>query len=455
MLGIANLNRYPAYKPSGVEWLGEVPEHWTIERLKSSVDNILDQGIEQRGASVHIALEHVESWTGRIRYAAWDSSFDSQLKGFRSGDVLFGKLRPYLAKVARPTNGGCCVGEFLVLRPRYQGLRGAFLELFLRSKPVIDAVNSSTFGAKMPRADWRFIGGMSVVRPSLLEQSAIACFLNHIDRKIQRYIHAKQKLIVLLQEQKQAIIRHAVTGRIDVRTGRPYDAYKPSGVNWLEQVPAHWQVRRLKSICTMKSGEGITEMSIEPTGNYPVYGGNGIRGYTSNYTHDGNYALIGRQGALCGNVHTARDRFYASEHAVVVALRGRNVLEWFSAVLATMDLNQYSIAAAQPGLAVERVLNLWVPVPDSREQKVIATHIEQRTAGIDEAVARARCKIDLLREYRTRLIADVVTGKLDVREAAARLPEADPLASEEGIETVHTGVDSNPEECQAAQEVSL
>ena len=97
---IADLKPYPAMKDSGVPWLGEVPEHWTIERLKSSMNNIVEQTAERRGTDRYVALEHVESWTGRLRHAGLDVSFDSQVKCFRSGDVLFGKLRPYLAKVS-------------------------------------------------------------------------------------------------------------------------------------------------------------------------------------------------------------------------------------------------------------------------------------------------------------------------------------------------------------------
>ena len=205
------------------------------------------------------------------------------------------------------------------------------------------------------------------------EQTAIVRFLDHTDRRIRRYIRAKQKLIALLEEQKQAIIHQAVTGQIDVRTGQPYPSYKDSGVEWLGDVPKHWEIWRLKILCSMKSGEGITAESIEPMGEYPVYGGNGIRGYTSNYTHDGEFVLIGRQGALCGNIHVARGQFWASEHAVVAALNPGFVLEWFSAILGVMNLNQYSIAAAQPGLAVERVLNLWLPVPPPQEQSMLVS----------------------------------------------------------------------------------
>jgi type I restriction enzyme S subunit len=204
---------------------------------------------------------------------------------------------------------------------------------------------------------------------------------------------------------------------------------KPSGVEWLGDVPEHWEMRRLKTLCRMKSGDGITAMSIEPAGEYPVYGGNGVRGYTSNYTHDGEFALIGRQGALCGNIHLVRGRFWASEHAVVATLyRGYNI-EWFGAILTITNLNQYSIAAAQPGLAVERILTLWLPVPPAQEQVHIAKYIEHETADITKAVDRTQREISLILEYRTRLTADVVTGKLDVR--AVELSALDEVESPE------------------------
>jgi type I restriction enzyme, S subunit len=184
----------------------------------------------------------------------------------------------------------------------------------------------------------------------------------------------------------------------------------------------------------MRSGESITSMTIEPAGEYPVYGGNGIRGYTSRYTHDGDFALIGRQGALCGNIHIAHGRFWASEHAVVAFLHSGHVLDWFGAILGVMNLNQYSIAAAQPGLAVERVMSLRLPVPPAREQALIAEYIERETTGITKAVDQVHREMSLLREFRNRLIADVITGKLDVREVAARLLKQAPVEPLDEIE---------------------
>ena len=208
---------YPAYKPSGVEWLGEVPAHWTTERLKSSMSNIVEQTTERHGTVLYVALEHVESWTGRLRHAGLDVSFDSQVKYFQSGDVLFGKLRPYLAKVTRPTSDGVCVGEFLVLRPRHSNATAPYMEQLLRSKLIIDAVNSSTFGAKMPRADWRFMGGMTVALPPLSEQADIVCYLDEITADIATVIDRAHCQINLLQEYRTRLIADVVTGKLDVR----------------------------------------------------------------------------------------------------------------------------------------------------------------------------------------------------------------------------------------------
>jgi type I restriction enzyme S subunit len=262
--------------------------------------------------------------------------------------------------------------------------------------------------------------------PPLADQAVIVRFLDHADRRIQRAIRAKQKLIALLNEQTQAVIQHAITRGLD-----PNARLKPSGVDWLGEVPEHWEVKRLKTICRMKSGDGITAERIEAAGTYPVYGGNGLRGYSEDFTHSGEYVLIGRQGALCGNVHVATGKFWASEHAVVASLDARHSVPWFAALLTVMDLNQYSVAAAQPGLAVERILNLGVTVPPPEEQRMIADGIARRTAPLERAARTAEREVNLLREYRTRLIADVVTGKLDVRGAAAGLPvevgEPEPL----------------------------
>ena len=194
-----------------------------------------------------------------------------------------------------------------------------------------------------------------------------------------------------------------------------YPNMKDSRVPAFGAIPAHWQVPRIKNLCCMRSGEGITAESIQSVGPYPVYGGNGQRGFTSKYTHDGNFVLIGRQGALCGNVHLARGRFWASEHAVVATVRSDRLPEWLGAILSVMDLNQYSIAAAQPGLSVERVLNLRLPVPPTSEQAAIVRFLDHADRRIRRYIRAKRKLIALLEEQRQAIIHEAVAGRIDVR----------------------------------------
>ena len=416
---------YPACKYSGLPWLGDVPEHWDVRRLKHAVQ------INPETLSEDTDLEYLFNYmdinsvgtgymsTPPVRQVFGNAPSRAR-RVMRTGDTAISTVRTYLKAayhLQRDWPDLIASTGFAILRPPV-GIVPALLGHFVRSDAFVRQVVANSVGIAYPAISETKLGTLCLPLPPLSEQRAIVRYLDYVDLRISRYIAAKQKLIDLLEEEKQAIINQAVTRGLD-----PNVRLKPSGVEWLGDVPEHWEVRRLKTICQMKSGEGITAESIETSGEYPVYGGNGLRGYTSLYTHDGAFALIGRQGALCGNVHIARGNFWASEHAVVATLgRGHNV-DWFGAILTAMNLNQYSIAAAQPGLAVERVLNLHLPVPPGQEQKQIANHIEVATANIDSAIVRARRQVELLQEYRTRLIADVVTGKLDVREAAGQLPD--------------------------------
>ncbi len=446
---------YPAYKDSGVPWLGEVPAHWEIQRLKALLANVVDQTSERNEHEIYLALEHIESWTGRIRESESDVSFDSQVKRFQAGDVLFGKLRPYLAKVACPDRNGVCVGEFLVLRSHGGNLLPSYLKHLLRSKPIIDAIDASTFGAKMPRANWQFIGGMEQPAPPLPEQTAIGGFLDHADRRIRRYIRAKQKLITLLEEQKQALIHQAVTGRIDVRTGQPYPAYKPSGVEWLGDVPAHWEVKKLRH-CGIIAG-GMTPSMENPRfwdGSIPwvtpkdmkreticdsgmKVTGAAVRETSLRLIHPPAVLMVVRGMILARRVPIARTTSPVTINQDMKALTPVSGIkaEFLARALdSAQDAFVPLIDEAGHGtrrLPTERWQALTVAIPPEDEQGMIVDFLRRSTHNVAAAIDSARGLVTCLHEYRTRLMADVVTGKLDVREAAAALPAVDPLAAED------------------------
>ena len=461
---IADLKPYPGYKPSGVEWLGEVPEHWDVERLKRCMANIIEQTSVRNDNELYVGLEHVESWTGRLTGVDEDIEFDSQVKSFEAGDILFGKLRPYLAKVTRPTRNGVCVGEFLVLRPRDKRVVGACIERSLRAKPMIDAVASSTFGAKMPRADWQFVGAMPIAVPPVTEQIAIVRFLDHADRRIRRYIHAKEKLIALLEEQKQVIIHQAVTGRIDSRAGRPYPTYKPSGVEWLGDVPAHWEFRAAKwyyrevddrsetGMEELLSVSHITGVTPRSEKSVTMFKAESNVGYKLCKPDD---IVVNTMWAWMAALGVAKQAGIVSpSYAVYRSRRSSNLRGDYANLLlrTTAYKNEYGrrstgIRSSRLRLYPEEFLRIKILCPPVEEQQHIVTFLANESKAQQQSIEFLRREVDLLREYRTRLIADVVTGKLDVREAAAALRDepGDPDAAEADCAEPEGGDDDRPD----------
>ena len=419
---------------------GYEPKHWEPKRLKTLVEQINEPTKELRPGDVYIALEHVESWTGRVRIPDTEVEFDSQAKRFQVGDILFGKLRPYLAKVTLPDKGGACVGEFLVLRPNPAHVYSPYLARLLRSKPVIDAVDASTFGAKMPRADWRFIGNMVHPLPSVPEQAAIVGFLDHTDGQIQRYIAGKERLIALLEEKRQALIHQAVTRGLD-----PSVRLKPSGVEWLGEVPEHWEMRRLKQVSAIQTGitigptyddEGLIERPYLRVANvqsdHPDLSKvTTIRASPAEIkratlevgdvlmTEGGDIDKLGRGCLWLGEIPDCLHQ----NHVFAVRPDPRHLNpEFLVALMGSFQARTYFYVTAKQTTnlaATNRTTlgNLPMCLPSADEQLYIIEYITARCRAQDDAIERNRRQINLMNEYRTRLIADVVTGQLDVREA--------------------------------------
>lgn len=195
-----------------------------------------------------------------------------------------------------------------------------------------------------------------------------------------------------------------------------YAKYKDSGINWLgtkNPIPSHWNLERVKDMGNYRSGDYISALDMDIENSYPVYGGNGFRGLSKDYNHNGDYILIGRQGALCGNINYATGKFWATEHAVVVYKRKMTDIKWLGELLKVMNLNQYSLSAAQPGLSVDRIKRLELPVPPFPEQKAIAQYLDAKTQAIDKKVSLLQKKIDYYTELRVSIINDAVTKGLN------------------------------------------
>lgn len=420
---ISDLKPYATYKNSSVSWLGKVPEHWDIAPLGALLRERGETNDEGQVTEVLSVLKDrgVIPYADKGNIGNKKSDDITRYKIVRPNDIVVNSMNVIIGSVGLSSLTGCLSPVYYVLTRRSDVDDPGYLSAYFSTKPFqrsLVRIGNGILAHRM-RISMELMKREPFPRPPSDEQAAIVRFLDHADGRIRRYIGAKQKLIKLLDEQKRVIAHRAVTEGVHGSVKK-----RPSGVDWLGHVPAHWEIKRLKFLARMKSGENITSFEIEDSGEYPVYGGNGLRGYTSAFTHEGDYVLIGRQGALCGNINYAHGRFWASEHAVVATLAAGHDLVWFGALLRAMNLNQYSQAAAQPGLAVERIANIPVPVPDPAEQKEIAQHIEAESRSVDQALAVAEGEVALLHEYQARLVVDVVTGRLDVREAVRVLPEA-------------------------------
>ena len=193
---------------------------------------------------------------------------------------------------------------------------------------------------------------------------------------------------------------------------------KDSGIEWIGEVPEEWGITKLKYICRMQSGNNLTslEISSENDGGkiFPVYGGNGQRGYYSDFTNEGNYCLVGRQGALAGNVHFVSGKFWATDHAIVVYEHTHAYSKYLCYLLKAMNLNQYAFeTSAQPGLSVEKILQLEMIHCPKGEQTQIADFLDKKVAQLDEVKSLLEEQIKTLEDYRRSLIYETVTKGLD------------------------------------------
>ena len=244
------------------EWAVQVPEGWDSNWLKWSVDLSAKRPTEgEREALPYISNEDIASWTGKLLIEE-PKPAESDSRTFQENDVLFNKLRPYLAKVYHAAFDGVSSGELLCLRPTDR-VEPRFLFYVLVSKGFVDTINAETFGAKMPRADWEIVGHQPLPLPPRDTQQRIARFLDDKTARIDGLIEKKHTLLDRLAEKRQALVTRAVTKGLN-----PDATMKPSGIDWLGDIPAHWDVLPLKRVLS-NSTYGISA-SLEPSGEIAV-----------------------------------------------------------------------------------------------------------------------------------------------------------------------------------------
>ena len=481
---IRTLTAYPAYKDSGVEWLGKVPEHWEVRRLKRIAR------LNPSKSEVPLAMRNDPAVFLSMERVGSDGRFDASevrpisaiwngFTYFRRGDVIVAKITPCFENGKGaclrnlPTSVGFGSTEFHVIRPLAAVTPSYLYRVTTLSEFRWLGADEMTGAAGQQRVPAEFMANFLIPFPPLPEQTAVVRFLDWADRRVRRVIRTRQRRIKLLEEYKQALIHQAVTGQIDVRTGQPYPTYKDSGVEWLGDVPAHWEVLPGRTVFREINDRGHPD---EQMLSVTIIGGvirqadllaDSFKKDSSNEDKS-NYKLVqpgdlvyNKMRAWQGAVGVSTYRGIVSPAYIVQRLRSADNLPCYMHFLLRIPLFaseaerwSYGITSDQWSLRAEEFKCIYFSLPPLPEQTAIAEHLDAQTAKIDAAISASRREIDLLREYRTRLIADVVTGKVDVREVAARLPEGPHEEEAEWMDTEEIAESETADDDVAAEALS-
>ena len=448
---IEGLKPYAEYKESGQKWLGRVPAHWDVRRTK-----LILREVDSRSTTGKEQLLRVSQYTGVTQRKAADGSDAPDTRAASLVGYKRVSVNDLVINIMLAWNGSMGVSRFDgIASPAYCVYRlnkGAqpwyFHQLFRLPlyKGRIKAVSTGVIESRL-RLYSDDLGRIEAILPPPDEQAAIVRFLDHANRKIDGFIRAKRKLIGLLNEQKQAIIHRAVT-----RGLHPDVPLKPSGIPWLGDIPKHWEVRKIKSLVSTYGGMTPSKGEAEYwKGTIPWVSPKDmkVREIRDSQDHISTSAL--RQTGIA----------LIQPPAVLIVVRGMILARTFptaiTAVPVTINQDMKALVP-KPGLSAEYFVSLltgiqrdllllieiaghgtcclrtdaWgsfmIPLPPLSEQNEIELHLKERLSIQNTAIARTEREIALMQEYRTRLTADLVTGKLDVREAAAHLP-APPAAA--------------------------
>lgn len=438
--------RYKKYKPSGVEWLGEVPEHWEVFRIANLFNDQADSGNDDLpilSVSIHHGVSDAEIPEEKMDRKVVRSEDRTKYKKVQPGDLVYNMMRAWQGGFGSVSVPGMVSPAYVVARPR-RDFETIIVEQQLRTPPAIEQMRRHSRGVTdfRLRLYWEEFKNIQVVVPSASEQTAIATFLERETAKIDELVAEQRRLMELLKEKRQSVISHAVTKGLN-----PAAPMKPSGIEWLGDVPEHWRAVQVKHLArdgrkTFTDGDWIetpyvTDEGIRliQTGNIRIgfYNEKGFR-YISEETFEDfkctevkpRDVLICRLDGPVGRGCLAPDlgvRMITSVDNAILKCADDILPEYIVAIISSVPWLSWIDALCRVGggfrLRVSRsqLGEIRVPIPPFEEQRAIIEHLKSETGHFDTLTTEAQRAIDLLQERRTALISAAVTGKIDVRNS--------------------------------------
>ena len=415
-------------KDSGIEWIGEIPREWDIRKLKYCSEFIQDKYSDKNGELEYIGLENISSWSGK--YISTDSQYDrAQSLLFQAEDILWGKLRPYLAKVYHTKKSGCCSSEFCVIRVSKDYSIRYFWNLLISSEFVY-AIDRSTYGTKMPRANAEFIRNTFIPVPDKHEQQAIADFLDTQCAHIDSVIEKTRAAIEEYKKLKQAVITQAVTKGI-----RPNREMKDSGIEWIGEIPKKWICTIMKRFCRFQTGstpstnnpqwfDGNLDWFTPSDFNEKCFLSNSIRKLSKKAKEDGvatliepNTVMIIGIGGTAGKIGFTTSECSCNQQITAVKpnneLLSKYLMYWM--ISNTKILKDTALYTTLPIINNQTIGEFLLIMPETiSEQSEIVAYLDEKTAAIDSLIQKKEQLITELEAYKKSLIYEYVTGKKEV-----------------------------------------
>jgi len=460
---IADLKPYSLYKASGSRWLGEVPSHWVVHNLRTLITRRNERNRPD------LPLLSVAREKGVFARSLTDANENhnvipedlSNYKVTRAGNLVINKMKAWQGSMGIAPCDGIVSPAYFVFD--FGITNRAFGQALLRSKPYVAHFGQASDGVRVGQWDLTIAGmrQIPVLVPSLDEQAAIVRFLDHANHRLEKAIRAKRKVIALLNEQKQVIIHRAVTRGID-----PNVRLKPSGIPWLGEIPEHWETVRNLALFSHRVEQGIPGLPVLQVSLHSGITEEGLDqfGRPKRLIADHTKYKLVRKNDLAyntmrmwqGAVGVSSTDGLVSPAYVVIKPRAGIDSRFYEFVFRT-NVYKQQVNRHSTGIVSDRNRLYWenfkqmhnVLLPIA-EQQAICRFIQEEKVSLETAIIQLEREIELLREYRTRLIADVVTGKLDVRQAAARLPDYTDNQDNNTDGTDSAGIDSEESDDEIA-----
>ncbi|SMD04493.1 restriction endonuclease subunit S [Primorskyibacter flagellatus] len=406
---------YPAhesYKPSGYDWVGNVPSHWGVEKLGTSLRSVSEKNRPD------LPLLSITRELGVIERDLDDEESNhnfipddlSGYKVLRAGQFGMNKMKAWQGSYGVSQHTGIVSPAYFIFDFTKE-IDPDFFNRAIRSKLYVSYFGSASDGVRIGQWDLNKarMREIPLLVPPLPEQRAIAAFLDDKCAKIDDAAKIKEGQIALLHERRQIIIQDAVTRGLN-----PAAPMKDSGIDWISQIPAHWEIKKVKHFGRNRSGDGVTNSQLTDEGVYEVWGGNGLMGFSDKFNVDGDYIVIGRVGAYCGNIRLAKGKRWVSDNALILRISRAISSPFLAQALQAANLNRLNESNAQPLITGGKVSNLSIPFPPLEEQDQIVDHIKWSSQKIEDGIAIKEAQITALKEYKTSLINAAVTGKIKV-----------------------------------------